>query len=90
MSCLSTAVMKEPLIDMCEGNMINTNYCKILELDLVKMKKEDVEFSTEYELTVNRNDKIHALVAWFDCKFDNLTRPITLSTSPYKDYTHWK
>lgn len=67
MSCLSKAAMKEPLIDFCEGNMINSTSCKIIDLDLVKMKKEDVEFATSYELTFNRNDKVHALVAWFDC-----------------------
>lgn len=90
MSCLATAAMKEPLIDSCEGNMICSDACKILELDLCKMKKEDVEFATEYELNINRNDKVHALVSWFDCHFSNLTNPVTLSTSPYKKYTHWK
>lgn len=90
MSCLSNAAMKEPLVDMCEPGMINTNSCKILDLDLVRMKKEDVEFVAPYSLTVDRDDKVHALVAWFDCKFEDLDRPITLSTSPFKPYTHWK
>lgn len=90
MSCLSTAAMKEPLIDCCEGNMVNSNSCKIIDLDLVKCKKEDVEFAGEYELTFNRNDKVHALVSWFDCLFSDLQNPVTLSTSPFKHYTHWK
>lgn len=54
------------------------------------MKKEDVNFATEYRLKMLRNDKVHALVAWFDCKFEELTHPLTLSTSPYAKYTHWK
>jgi protein arginine N-methyltransferase 1 len=90
MSCLSTAAMKEPLIDCCEGNMVNSNSCKIIDLDLVKCKKEDVEFAAEYELTFNRNDKAHALVSWFDTLFSDLQNPVTLSTSPFKPYTHWK
>lgn len=45
MSCLSTAAMKEPLIDMVEPNMIISNESCILDLDLVNCKKEDVEFS---------------------------------------------
>jgi protein arginine N-methyltransferase 1 len=90
MSCLATAAMKEPLIDSCNGDMIVSNECKILDLDLVKMKKEDVEFSTEYKLEMNRNDKVHAIVAWFDCKFEDLDYPVTLSTSPFRKYTHWK
>jgi protein arginine N-methyltransferase 1 len=90
MSCLSTAAMKEPLIDFVEANMINTNACMILDLDLVKMKKEDVEFASEFKLTVERDDKVHALVSWFDTIFSDLENPVTLSTSPYRKYTHWK
>ena len=90
MSCLATAAMKEPLIDACPRNMINTDSVKILDLDLCTMKKEEVEFASEYTLTAQRDDKIHGVVTWFDCRFHNLTRPLTLSTSPYKDYTHWK
>ena len=58
--------MKEPLVDSVESNMINTDACMILDLDLVNMKKEDVEFCSEYRLEVNRDDRIHALAAWFD------------------------
>ena len=48
MSCLSKAAMKEPLIDCVDGKYINSKSWKILELDLYKMKKEDVEFSNTY------------------------------------------
>jgi protein arginine N-methyltransferase 1 len=90
MSSLSVAAMKEPLIDVCKGDMINSTYCKILDLDLCTMKKEDVEFTSEYSLTINRDDTVHALIAWFDTPFENLENPNNLSTSPYKKATHWK
>ena len=90
MSCLSGAAMKEPLIDCCEGSMICSTYCMILDLDLCHMKKEEVEFSSEYCIEIKREDRVHALIAWFDTRFGNLENPITLSTSPYKKYTHWK
>lgn len=90
MSCMSETVLKEPMIDSLDATMINTNDCKFIELDLVKMKAGDVEFSTVYNLTFHRNDKVHGLVSWFDCLFSNLENPVTLSTSPYKKYTHWK
>ena len=35
-------------------------------------------------------DRVHGIVAWFDPPFSNLQRPVMLSTSPYKKYTHWK
>ena len=37
-----------------------------------------------------RDDKVHALVAWFDIEFKNLTNPQKFSTGPDAKYTHWK
>ena len=90
MSCLSVAAMKEPLVDNCNGDYINSNEYKILDLDLVKMKKEDVEFASQYELKFKMNDQVQAIVAWFDCIFSDLENPVTLTTSPYDPSTHWK
>jgi protein arginine N-methyltransferase 1 len=90
MSCLSHAALKEPLIDVCDHYMVNSDTCKIIEFDLLKVKTEDLEFSVQYDVKINRNDKVHAIVAWFDTLFSDLEHPITLSTSPFKEYTHWK
>ena len=46
MSCLTPTVMREPLIDIVPGDMIMTDSCKILELNLLTMKLSDVEFSS--------------------------------------------
>lgn len=90
MSCLGTAAIKEPLVDSVNDEPIISNHSKILELDLNNMKPDDVEFSNEYSLTFTHEETCHALLAWFDCHFSRLTRPKTLSTSPYAPYTHWK
>lgn len=90
MSCLTPTVMKEPLVDVVNSDMIMSNSCKVLDLDLVHCKREDVNFSNSYQLKMNYNDKVHGLIAWFDTPFTRLTRPNLLSTSPYKKYTHWK
>merc|ERR1712195_39024 len=82
--------MREPLVDVVHSEMVMSNSCKVLQLDLVKMKKEEVNFSSEYCLKMNFKDKVHAVVAYWDTEFSNLTRPITLSTSPFKKSTHWK
>ena len=39
---------------------------------------------------MNYTDRVHALVSWFDTTFGDLTRPVVLTTSPLKKYTHWK
>lgn len=90
MSVMTPTVMKEPLVDHVNQDMLMSTSAKILDLDLVTCKKEDVEFSAAYRLIMNFNDNVHGMVAWFDTPFSNLTRPITLSTSPYQKGTHWK
>jgi len=64
--------------------------CKVLDLDLVNCRKEDVNFSSAYELHMQYSDRVHGIVAWFDTPFSDLERPVMLSTSPFKKYTHWK
>lgn len=90
MSCLAPTVMKEPLVDTVNKDMIMSSSCKILELDLVNMDKSEVNFSNQYSVTMNYSDRVNGLVVWFETPFSDLQRPITLSTSPYKTYTHWK
>ena len=46
MSCLTPTVMKEPLVDNVDPNMIMSDDCKVLDLDLINCNKEDVEFSS--------------------------------------------
>ena len=90
MSCLQPTVMKEPLVDCVNSQMLMSNPCKVLSIDLVTCNKNDVEFSSKYSLKMLYADKVHALVGWFDTHFSDLERPITLSTSPMKKSTHWK
>jgi protein arginine N-methyltransferase 1 len=54
------------------------------------MKPSDVEFSNYYSLRLNYNETVHAVVVWFDTGFEKLQNPEILSTSPMRQYTHWK
>jgi len=90
MSVLTPTVMKEPLVDTVDQNMIMSDACKVLDLDLVRCKREDVQFTGQYSLRMKYTDRVHGIVAWFDTPFSDLRRPVMLSTSPYKKYTHWK
>ena len=90
MSVMSTSIFKDPVVDTVPSDAIMSDYCCILDIDLVKMKKEEVNFSSYYTLTMSYTDKVHALVCWFDTSFSDLKCPAVLSTSPYRKYTHWK
>ena len=97
MSIMTNVALKEPCIDYLNAyndprcyDMICSDSYKIVDLDLVNMKKGDVNFSGKYELKFNQSTTCSALISWFDCKFENFKNKITLSTSPYAPYTHWK
>lgn len=90
MSCLTPTVMREPLVDVCHQDMVMSSSCKVLELNLCTMQPGEVEFSSEYLLRCNYNDKVHGLIGYWDCEFADLEHPVTLSTSPFKRATHWK
>jgi len=90
MSCIKPSALYEPIIDVCESKAINSSHCKIFEIDLYTVTKEQLDFSSLYELTFFRNDTVHGLLAWFDIYFDKLPNKINFSTSPYGKSTHWK
>ena len=90
MSCFKNAVIAEPLVDVCPQKLINSSSCRILDIDLYTVKKEDLDFSSKYEITFTRdNDKFSGLVAWFDTGFTKLNNKFNLTTSPYHKSTHW-
>lgn len=90
MSVMTEGLFRDPVVDTVPANQIMSDSCCILDLDLVKMKPGEVEFSNFYSLRMNYNDKVHALVTWFDTSFEDLENPVVLTTSPMKKYTHWK
>ena len=54
------------------------------------MKKEELEFDSEFELVAQRTDYIHAFVCYFDITFSYPHVPVRFSTGPFAPYTHWK
>ena len=91
MDCFKQTTLNEPLIDVCPKNRINSNSCKIFEVDLLNVKKEELDFSSHYELTFNRNnDYFSGIVGWFETGFTKLNKKFNLSTSPYLKSTHWQ
>jgi len=84
MSVMASGMFVDPMVDTVPANNIMSDSCSIIDLDLMTMNKDDVEFSSHYSLRMNYNDKVHALVSWFDCAFSSVTRPVILTTSPMK------
>jgi protein arginine N-methyltransferase 1 len=72
MSVMTAGMFVDPMVDTVPSNNIMSDHCCVLDLDLVNMKKEQVNFSNFYNLKMQYTDKVHALVAWFDTSFSDL------------------
>ena len=64
--------------------------CSVFTIDSHTVTVKDLAFSQPFALRVQRNDYIHALIAWFDIEFGACHKPVRFSTGPHTKYTHWK
>merc|ERR1712000_196392 len=67
MSCIRERAILEPLVDSVDEKNIVTDHCMILSVDLYNVTKEEINYKAAFRLKAERNDHIHALVAYFDC-----------------------
>jgi len=90
MSCIKKMALTEPLVDCCDPKQIISSTHPILDIDLYTVKKEDLDFSSKFELKITHDEYCHALVAYFTVQFSKTHTKIRFSTGPKSDYTHWK
>ncbi|CAN4096460.1 unnamed protein product [Withania somnifera] len=90
MSCIRKQAMMEPIVDTVDQNQIVTN-CQLLKtMDISKMTSGDASFTAPFKLIAERDDYIHALVAYFDVSFTKCHKLLGFSTGPKSRGTHWK
>jgi protein arginine N-methyltransferase 1 len=89
-SCIQNMAYREPLVDSVNGDNVVTSSSKILSLDLNTCKTEDLTFTSKFSCKGQRNDYVHAVIAWFDITFSCCHKPVYFTTSPAAQYTHWK
>jgi protein arginine N-methyltransferase 1 len=90
MSVIKDIAIKEPVVDIVDAKATVTDSKPIIHLDILTCKKEDLEFTSKFKIQAQRNDFVHALVAYFECAFTQVHKPIGFSTAPFARYTHWK
>ncbi|KAK8294913.1 hypothetical protein V6Z12_D05G030800 [Gossypium hirsutum] len=76
MSCIKKQAMMEPLVDTT--------------MDISKMVPGDASFTAPFKLIAERDDYIHAFVAYFDVSFTKCHKLMGFSTGPRSRATHWK
>lgn len=89
-SPMKESALTEPLVDTVEIKALVTDPCPVLTLDLNSVTPAELAFRAPFSLRAQRNDFIHALIAWFDIEFTACHKPIRFSTGPHTKYTHWK
>ncbi|CAA7027519.1 unnamed protein product [Microthlaspi erraticum] len=90
MSCIKKKAMMEPLVDTVDQNQIVTDSRLLKTMDISKMTSGDASFTAPFKLVAQRNDYIHALVAYFDVSFTMCHKLLGFSTGPKSRATHWK
>ncbi|KAL7524494.1 hypothetical protein ACHAWF_000974 [Thalassiosira exigua] len=90
MSALKDIALKEPVVDVVDPKSVVTTSVPILNVDLQSCTEEDLSFAAPFRLVAQRDDRIHSLVAYFECAFTRTEQPLGFSTSPFSKYTHWK
>ncbi|XP_010541026.1 PREDICTED: protein arginine N-methyltransferase 1.1 [Tarenaya hassleriana] len=90
MKCIKKKAMMEPLVDTVDQNQIVTDSRLLKTMDISKMSSGDASFTAPFKLVAQRNDYVHALVAYFDVSFTNCHKLMGFSTGPKSRATHWK
>jgi protein arginine N-methyltransferase 1 len=90
MTAIKDIAIKEPVVDVIDPKALVTDSVPILTLDILTCTKDDLQFTSKFKLQAQRNDFIHGLVAYFECAFTQVHKPIGFSTAPFARYTHWK
>lgn len=90
MSCIKKLAIMEPLVDMCEPKQIISDVCKILDIDIYTVRKEDLDFTSDFKMTFNVDDYCHAIVGFFSVEFSKSHTRLGFTTGPRNKYTHWK
>lgn len=90
MSIIAGVAIEEPLVDNCSAEQVVSTSCEILNIDLYSVTKEQLDFESDFTLTAQRNDYIHAYVAYFSVEFSKTNNQIRFFTGPKNQYTHWK
>jgi len=90
MSPIKELALTEPVVDVVDAKAVVSNSVPILDVDILTCTKEQLSFSSNFKIRAHRNDYIHGFVAYFECAFTQLHKPIGFSTAPFAKYTHWK
>ena len=91
MTAIQRMAVHEPLVDTAAAKQVCTSACKLLDVDVMKVTREEMNgWTRPFQLRMERDDYVHAYVVYFTCDFSLGTEKVHFSTGPTAPYTHWK
>ena len=67
-----------------------TTQCKIFNIDLFTIKKEEIDFMSGYKITFTEDNCFNELVSWYNVYFNKVNKKVELFSGPLDEPTHWK
>jgi protein arginine N-methyltransferase 1 len=90
MAPLKAQMLDEPMVDIAHKEQVISQQAKILDIDLYKVTKEELDFESKFRVVANRTDTLHGFISYFACEFTKCAKPTRFHTSPAHKRTHWK
>ena len=91
MSCMKRSVISEAFVSTLASNSAVSNPVSIFSFDVKTVKQSDLDFKSDFSLSINKSGKCSCIVGYFDIFFEqNLKNIVSFSTAPWSEMTHWK
>ncbi|KAK3103144.1 hypothetical protein FSP39_016790 [Pinctada imbricata] len=79
----------EASIESIIPTRVVTNSCLVKNVDIYRIKEEDLSFTSQIHLQSRTDSLIHGFVLFFEVEFTSCVMRTGFSTSPLAYYTHW-
>ncbi|NXG25585.1 ANM3 methyltransferase, partial [Grallaria varia] len=91
MSCMKKAVIPEAVVEVLDPNTLISTASVIKHIDCNTASTPDLEFSSDFTLSITMSTKCTAVAGYFDIFFEkNCHNKVSFSTGPQCTKTHWK
>ncbi|NXO00052.1 ANM3 methyltransferase, partial [Rhinopomastus cyanomelas] len=91
MSCMKKAVIPEAVVEVLDANTLISTAGVIKHIDCNTVCTPDLEFSSDFTLTITTCTNCTAVAGYFDIFFEkNCHQKVLFSTAPLCTTTHWK
>ena len=80
MSPIKELALLEPLVDCCDPEQVISNAATLTNIDIYTVKKEELDFASNFQLEINKQDMCHALVAFFNVEFSKTHTKVSAET----------